>query len=178
MGLTRFVQLGMPKVVDAVGLHNLRGTWSDDHPSSSLRHQAFLVQQAWGRKAPVWLTEYGLPISLLGVEGRGVTTDWLEHVQVALFAYAVYASIAGWFERIYWYTYKDEEHESLRFVTTGWEDKLQWYFGDTDQRGNPRLLARLLLEGGPIHVLRYAVKNQLMSLVDQASLGRQMQKAA
>lgn len=172
--LATFSERGMRAGIDAVGIHNLRGTWSDHVPPPPLRTQARLVRNAWGRDVPVWLTEYGFPVA--DPEQRFDVHE-LELVQVALFAYMVHACLTGTFERAYWYTYRDEVHESLRFATTGWEDILQFYFGDTAEDGTPRLLADVLCEGGPLAVLRYAARENLMPLVLKASLGRQLPAA-
>lgn len=155
--------------IDVIGFHNLRGTWSDKFPHESLVEQKKSVWQAWGKNVPVYLTEYGFPV--VDPENR-FDLSRFEDIQVALFAYAVYASLAGAVDKVYWYTYKDHVIPSLRFATTGWEDVLQHYFGDTHEDGTPRKLGRLLMEGGPKHVLRYAVQNNMMPLVDEASLGR------
>lgn len=166
-----FAARGVPEAVDVIGFHNLRGTWSDHVPPPTLHVQANLMRSAFRRELPVWLTEYGFPVA--DPENRFDMRE-LEAIQVALFAYAVHACLAGDIERAYWYTYKDEVHESLRFVTTGWEDTLQFYYGDTQEDGWPRLLGKLLVEGGPHHVLRYAAKEGLLPLVEKASLKRKL----
>lgn len=169
--LAIFRERGLFAHIDACGFHNLRGTWSDHVPPLALSMQAHLVQAVCGMRIGAWLTEYGFPV--IDTENR-FSSEWLEEVQVALFAYALYCVLSGAIERLYWYTYKDEVHESLRKATTGWEDVLQFYFGDTDQEEKPRLLGRLLMEGGPTAVLRYAVEKRLMPLVDEASLKRKL----
>lgn len=161
----------MGSCVDIIGFHNLRGTWSDHKSPPPLWLQAEYMQKAWGKKLPVYLTEYGFPP--VDPEKR-FNLDYLEDIQVALFAYATYICLLGSIERVYWYTYKDEVSPSLRFVTTGWEDVLQHYFGDTREDGVPRKLGSLLLEGGPLYVLRYATLQGLLPLVDNASLGRKI----
>ena len=166
-----FRKRGLGKAVDILGFHNLRGTWSDRVAPPPLAAQADFLRDAWGAYGtPVWLTEYGFPP--VDLEHGRWELDHLERIQVALFAYAVYACLAGKIGRCYWYTYKDEVHESLRFVTTGWEDRLQFHFGDTEEGGRTRLLGRVLAERGPLGVLRYAAREGLMPLVEHASLGR------
>lgn len=162
---------GLTEHVDVLGFHNLRGTWSDHVPPPPLTIQAELLRVTWGRQAPIWLTEYGFPVA--DPEHRFDLSE-LEMIQVSLFAHMTYACLTGALERAYWYTYKDEVHVSLRAATTGWEDILQFYFGDTDEAGTPRLLGRLLSEGGPAHVLRFAAHENLFPFIDRASLGRNL----
>ena len=168
-----FAARGLFSDIDYIGFHNLRGTWSDSAPQPTLMEQALLVKEAAGIATTPVLSEYGFPVRVTKLtHDRTITLEELERIQVALFAYMVYSSLKGYIECGYWYTLRDEEHVSLRAATTGWEDVLQWYFGDTDEAGNVRLLGRLLIEGGPAHVLRYAVAHGLMPLVKKASLGR------
>lgn len=167
--LKQFVVRGLPEVIDFVGFHNLRGTWSDAVPSPPLKEQSGYLKEIWGGEP--WLTEYGFPVA--DPENR-FDMELLERIQIALFAYAVYACITHAVKRVYWYTYKDEKHESLRFSTTGWEDVLQFHYGDTREDGSVRPLGKLLLEGGPRRVLRYAAEEKLFHLVDKASLGRKL----
>lgn len=117
----------------------------------------------------VWLTEYGFPVVC---PEKRFATEYLEKIQTALFAYATDTIRSGAIERVYWYTFQDFEGESVRKHTTGWEDVLQFYYGDTCERGSPRLLATLLDEGGPEYVHGYALMHNLFMLVDAASLGR------
>lgn len=117
----------------------------------------------------IWLTEYGFPV--VDPEGR-FGLEYLERIQAALFAYATDSLRSGAVERIYWYTFQDFIGDSVRKHTTGWEDELQHYFGDTCEAGNPRLLGRLLNAGGPEEVHQYALRHRLFPLVDAASLGR------
>jgi CDP-paratose 2-epimerase len=158
--------------IDIVGFHNLRGTWSDKIPSPPLSTQAKEIRRAWGKEVPVYFTEYSFAPIDEATNGR-YNLELLEDIQVAVCAYAVYATLSGTIERAYWYTYKDLRSPSLRFATTGWEDILQHHFGDTKEDGAPRKLGRLLLEGGPLHVLYYGVEHNLMPLVDKASLDRE-----
>jgi hypothetical protein len=137
----------------------LRAERSHLHPSSA--------------ELPVWLTEYGFPV--IDPEDR-FSQEYLEDIQVALFAYATYAILAGDVERVYWYTHRDYIGTSVRAHTTGWEDVLQYYYGDSDTNGVPRKLGRLLDEGGPRAVLQHAVEHDLFPLVDASSLGRKLPK--
>ena len=123
----------------------------------------------------VYLSEYGFPV--VDPDHR-FDISLLEDIQVALFAYEVYACLSKAIHRVYWYTYKDLVAPSLRYATTGWEDALQHHFGDTREDGTPRKLGRLLLEGGPLHILRFTVEKNMMSLVDRASLERVLQYAS
>lgn len=169
--LARFRERDLPRAIDVLGFHNLRGTWSDHRQPPSLELQARLMRDSWRHDVPVWLTEYGFPVA--DPEDR-FDMEELEMIQVAIFAYMVHTCLLRGVSRAYWYTYKDEVHESLRFVTTGWEDVLQFYFGDTSEDGTPRLLAKILMQGGPVAVLRYAAGQGIMPLVERASLGRML----
>lgn len=221
---------GLSCFVDAVGYHDLRGTWGDQEPSAPISQQTQYARDAfrapplgayalikglwacadeaspavrkilrkelarrwgprllaWARPAawrvkawfgllkpetpkPVWLTEYGFPA--IDPEGR-FAQEYLEDIQVALFAYAAYSVATGDVGRVYWYTLRDYVGESVRAHTTGWEDVLQYYYGDLCVEGRCRLLGRLLDEGGVERVLDYAFEHDLFRLIDAASLGR------
>lgn len=197
-GLAELARRGLLEYVDAVGFHDLRGTWGDQTPSAQIPQQVSYVRgtlrtpplgmssaspalasilreqyraERGALRAPkqIWLTEYGFPV--VDPERR-FEQAYLERIQVALFAYATYSVLAGDVERVYWYTFQDFVGESVRKHTTGWEDVLQYYYGDTCERGERRLLGNLLDEGGPERVLRYAAEHNLFPLVDAASLGR------
>lgn len=116
-----------------------------------------------------WLTEYGFPA--VCPEGR-FRELYLQEIQAALFAYATDCIRSKAIPRVYWYTYQDQIAESVRKHTTGFEDVLQYYYGDTSEQGDCRLLGRLLDQGGPERVHEYALKNRMFPLVDKASLGR------
>ncbi|MDB5259447.1 MAG: NAD-dependent dehydratase [Candidatus Taylorbacteria bacterium] len=120
----------------------------------------------------VWLTEYGFPpIDPM----KDYSQEHLEDIQVALFAHSVDLLLKGEIERIYWFTLRDDSRwPSLRQKTTGWEDILQYYYGDIREDGSLKLLGRLLIEGGPLKVLEYARSRNLWHLIDGASLARRM----
>lgn len=162
---------GLHKYIDMLGFHNLRGTWTDSTPPPPLGVQADLIRRAWGKDVPVWLTEYGFST---GDPMQEYEPEYLEKLQVSLFAHTVYALLSGDLERAYWYTFRDEVHESLRQATTGKDDILQYYYGDTREDGSRKLLGKILLKSGPTGVLRYAAKANLMRLVDEASIKRTM----
>ncbi len=146
--------------------------WEAEHACARvrdiIRREQFRLRKA-GAVPDVWLTEYGIPV--VDPEKR-FDPEYLERIQVALFAYAADCIRSGAIDRVYWYTFQDFVGDSVRKHTTGWEDVLQHYYGDTCEAGNPRLLGRLLNAGGPEEVHRYALRHDLFPLVDAASLGR------
>lgn len=123
------------------------------------------------RPLSVWVTEYGFPAC--DPEER-FDLARLEEIQLALFAYGAFLAYTGAFERLYWYTYQDYVGPSVRAHTTGWEDVLQHHYGDTREDGTPRLLGRVLNEGGVRGALLYAARHDLFPLVDAASLARKI----
>lgn len=133
-----------------------------------LREHRFRIR-AESALPEAWLTEYGFPV--VCPEGR-FDELYLQKIQAALFAYATDCLRSKAIPRLYWYTYQDHVGESVRKHTTGWEDVLQYYYGDTCEQGTCRLLGRLLDQGGPERVHEYALKNRMFGLVDKASLGR------
>ena len=206
-----FARKGAMRYFDAVGFHNLRGTWSDKVPPSSLsiqkeeveaaasvkpdeeKSRAFIRQIARlsetdpelaailrkeiarPRQGPisVYVTEYGFPTT---DPEEGFARDYLEAIQATLFANCARLVEQGSVERIYWYTFRDLRSPSLRFATTGWEDVLQYFYGDTQENGTPKLLGDLLDRGGPSKVLEHVRERNLWHLVDAASLDRKMPK--
>ncbi len=198
--LRTLLRTGVGGYLDAIGFHNLRGTWSDHIPPPPLDEQGNLIEEEWAaaervrpddvefeqalstlseRSAPRlerrrsphghYLTEYGFPPVPFGTRR---SQQELEEIQVVLFAEMTRLLLSGRLSRGYWYTLRDKVSPSVRFTTTGWEDWLQYYYGDSHEDGSPKLLGSLLLEGGPTAVLSYVEKLGLWHLLDEASLKR------
>lgn len=121
------------------------------------------------KEIPLWLTEYGFPT--FDPENR-YEANYLESIQTALFADALEHLQKGVIERVYWYTLKDKVSPSVRKATTGLEDILQYYYGDTYENGKKKLLAELLLSGGVEKVIAHVKENNLTHLVKEASIKR------
>jgi hypothetical protein len=165
-GLTKFIEtldwlerhgpLGVLDHADAVGFHILRGTWSEKCPPQPLSERIAAIKATMrtfaDRDIPVFLDEVGFATLDLKLE---VPQEELEEIQAALFADTFLALADGSAAYAYWYSAEDKIVDSVRFITTGWEDILQYFFGDTDMEGNPKLLRTLLEQGGPIRVLEY-----------------------
>ncbi len=154
--------LGLFDHVDIIGLHGLRGTWSDKTKHPSWNERALEVEEIikgfTGRVIPIWITEAGFTTVDLELK---IPQEELEEIQVAIFADIALSISNSIIERVYWYTLSDLVHESVRFITTGWEDILQFYFGDINVAGSDKLLGMLLKKGGPLEVLRYVEENNL-----------------
>jgi CDP-paratose 2-epimerase len=154
--------------IDYMGLHGLRGTWSDNslRPSWSERIESLktVMKNYTSRDIPVWITEVGFPTVDLEFK---ISDEHLEDIQVAVFAEALEALDRGSTNRIYWYTLGDAVSPSVRFLTTKWEDILQYYFGDSDTEGNPKILAQLLMKGGTSEVLNYVSKEGISDLATE-----------
>lgn len=158
---------GLLDHIDALGLHGLRGTWSDTSvlPPWKDRMRQFkdLMSSYSDAEIPIWITEAGFTTVDLD---RTMDQAELERIQAAIFADLMLVVADGDAERVYWYSERDQIIESVRFLTTGWEDPLQWYFGDTDTEDNPKLLRELLEKGGPLAVLEHIEARNLWALAD------------
>ncbi len=160
-------RLGLFDHVDILGIHGLRGTWSDTKKrppwSERIKTVTSITREFTDQKIPVWITEAGF--TTVDLEDR-VSSETLEEIQVAIFADLLLTIADGHTDRVYWYTWHDLVHESVRFHTTGWEDILQYYYGDTNEAGGEKLLGRLLIEGGAAAVLKYAEVHRLWEVKD------------
>jgi hypothetical protein len=165
--LEKTCPLGLLNHVDAIGFHGLRGTWSDKGQKPWNERIAALkatLAQYTDRNIPIHVTEMGFSTLDLKLE---VSDEEMEEIQAALFADLMLAMADGIIENAYWYAEKDHITDSVRKITTGWEDPLQHFFGDTDMEGNPKLLRVLLEEGGPLRVLEHVEQNKLWNLADK-----------
>jgi CDP-paratose 2-epimerase len=130
------------------------------------------IRVVQGIKRPaIWVTEYGFPTINTGTR---LSNAYLEDIQAAIFADALTHIGENRLERIYWYTLRDLVSPSVRQLTTGREDHLQYYYGDTTEDGKPKVLGELLLESGPEGVLQYVADHNLWGLVESASLDREL----
>jgi hypothetical protein len=164
--LKKSLSLGLLKHVDVFGVHGLRGTWSEKEMRPTWSEQVKWLKEIMHRfnspTLPIWITEVGYPtVDLAGI----IPEAELEEIQAAIFADTVEVLESGVVERVYWYTYRDLVSPSVRFVTTGWEDILQYFFGDTTMHGEPKLLGRLLEAGGPAAVVDYIKAHNSFDLV-------------
>lgn len=127
---------GILEVVSAVGFHGFPGTWDSDEGSWSGwdLHLGELRQivDTYNRDAEIWVTETGYSTW---------RQDEVEQVRRFMAALTVPA------ERIYWYSWRDVPHDVA--VQEGfWFDPRHYHLGATGHGGRPKLLARLLHEGG------------------------------
>ncbi|MEX6506184.1 NAD-dependent epimerase/dehydratase family protein [Jiella sp. M17.18] len=128
---------GVLSVMTAVGLHGFPGTWDSDVGTwagwQALTGQMRAILDEFNPAAEIWITEAGY-------------STWRhdEATQAQSFLDALNASA----DRLYWYGWQDiadtvAVQEGLRF------DERHYHMGVVDQDGRPKLLARLLQEGGP-----------------------------
>ncbi|MBU6231062.1 MAG: hypothetical protein KGI45_02300 [Patescibacteria group bacterium] len=169
--MSNLVSKGAAGYFDSIGFHSLRGTWSDQDFPGSLFDQARSVAHTV-RNTRVWLTELSFPTTGLHAPGS-IAEHRLEEIQVAIYADALAHVLNGFPERIYWFALRDRRGPTLRSIHTGWQDPLQFHFGDSHEDGSPKLLGRLLIEGGQEAVAEYAKKNlDVPALLREASLRR------
>ncbi|MDQ0457844.1 NAD-dependent epimerase/dehydratase family protein [Rhizobium paknamense] len=127
---------GVLSVVDAVGFHGFPGTWDSEAGSWGgwdlhLGEMRQIIDR-YNRDAEIWITETGYSTW---------RNDELE--QVRRFVSAVEQPVA----RTYWYSYQDIAPDVP--VQEGlWFDPRHYHLGIADHAGHPKLLARLLTEGG------------------------------
>lgn len=135
---------GLLGYVGAIGLHGFPGTWDSEAGSwqgwepQLAETRAILAQH--GSDAEIWITETGYST------WRG---DALNQAERFLDALAVSA------DRIYWYSWRDVPRDVA--VQEGlWFDPRHYHLGAVDASGRPKLLARLLVEGGATRVREVA----------------------
>ncbi|MES2470915.1 MAG: hypothetical protein V4526_01645 [Patescibacteria group bacterium] len=174
--LERACTLGILEHVDVFGMHGLRGTWEEKAPPPPWKERVStmnrLLARYTDRDIRVWMTEYGFSTTNHTATGPHPKFDdeLLEEIQAAVFVDALQAVEAHDIERVYWFTLYDMHlsEESVRKVTTGWEDVLQHHFGDIRLDGKPKLLGKLLSEGGPAKVVEFVGENNLWHLAHVA----------
>lgn len=135
---------GVLGVVDAVGIHGFPGTWDSEEGSWSgwdlhLGEMRDILSR-YNKDAEFWITETGYSTW---------RNDELE--QVRRFAAALEVPA----ERLYWYGWRDLPADVA--VQEGlWFDPRHYHLGVHDAAGRPKLLARLLKEGGAARVAEVA----------------------
>ena len=127
---------GVLNVVDAVGFHGFPGTWDseagtwggwDMHLGETRR-----ILDRYNPKAEVWITETGYSTW---------RKDEVEQARRFVKALSVPA------DRMYWYSWRDVPPDVA--VQEGlWFDPRHYHLGAVDHENQPKLLARLLMEGG------------------------------
>jgi CDP-paratose 2-epimerase len=129
-------QRGVLAHIDALGIHGFPGTWDSARSNwdgwPSLVERAREIAHAYNPNAEIWITEAGY-------------ATWRHDgaAQAGAFLDALSAPA----ERLYWYGWQDipdtvAVQEGLRF------DQRHYHMGVVDAGGHPKLLARLLTEGG------------------------------
>jgi CDP-paratose 2-epimerase len=129
-------QRGLLDLVSAVGLHGFPGTWDSDEASwSGWTPHLDEARAVLARHAPaveLWITETGYS-----------TWDHDEMEQLRRFR-EVRAAPA---DRLYWYSWRDLAPDVA--VQEGlWFDPRHYHMGVVDAKNRPKLVARLLREGG------------------------------
>ncbi|MBB4004711.1 SDR family NAD(P)-dependent oxidoreductase [Aurantimonas endophytica] len=127
---------GLLAKMDVVGLHGFPGTWDSENSTWSgwddlIGHTRAILEQ-FAPEAEIWITEAGY-----------ATWRHDEAKQAESFLTALRAPA----ERLYWYGWQDVQpdvavQEGLRF------DERHYHMGVVDAAGQPKLLARLLSQGG------------------------------
>ncbi len=150
---------GVLGVVDAVGFHGFPGTWDSEAGSwggwDLHLGEMRAILDRHNPKAEIWITETGYSTW---------RNDELEQVRKFATALEVPA------DRLYWYGWRDlptdvAAQEGL------WFDPRHYHLGVQNSDDQPKLLARLLTEGGSKRVIE-AAKQARASLAAPAVTGR------
>jgi len=135
---------GVLEVVDAVGFHAFPGTWdSEEGPWGGWDMHLGEMRKILDRynpEAEIWVTETGY-------------STWRndEIEQVSRFSKALQVPA----DRIYWYSWRDVPPDIA--VQEGlWFDPRHYHLGAVRHDGQPKLLARLLSDGGVSRVAEVA----------------------
>ncbi len=128
---------GLLNVVDAVGVHGFPGTWESQHAGvwRGWPEVARAVRETiapFNAEAEIWVTETGY-------------STWRQDPapQLAAFAAAAEAPVS----RVYWYGLRDLAEDVV--VQEGPHfDERHYHFGVDHADGRPKLLGRLLRDGG------------------------------
>jgi len=137
-------QRGVLAVVDAVGFHGFPGTWDSEEGSwggwdMHLGEMRRIIDR-YNRDAEVWITETGYSTW---------RNDEMEQVRRFRKAMGVPA------DRLYWYAWRDVPPDVA--VQEGlWFDPRHYHLGLVTHDNQPKLLARLLSEGGPARLEQVA----------------------
>ncbi|KFB10076.1 NAD-dependent epimerase/dehydratase family protein [Nitratireductor basaltis] len=129
-------QRGLLDVVSAVGIHGFPGTWDSEEGSwngwnrniDELRE----IVDRYNPAARIWITETGY-------------STWRndEVEQGRRFLSALDAAA----DRMYWYSWRDVPHD-IAVQEGHWFDVRHYHLGAVDNSGKPKLLSRLLKDGG------------------------------
>lgn len=127
---------GVLSVVDAVGFHGFPGTWDSEEASwggwDLHLGEMRAILDRHNRASEIWVTETGY-------------STWRndEMEQVRRFSQAL--SVPA--DRVYWYGFEDVA-PTVPVQEGLWFDPRHYHLGIADHQGQPKLLARLLTEGG------------------------------
>lgn len=136
MWLDHMGQRGLLSVVDAVGFHGFPGTWDSEEGSwggwdMHLGEMRSILDRH-NRDAEIWITETGYSTW---------RQDEMEQARRFMKALQVPA------DRLFWYSWADVPPDVA--VQEGyWFDPRHYHLGAVTHDNQPKLLARLLLEGG------------------------------
>lgn len=131
---------GLLGLMSAVGFHGFPGTWDSEEGSwagwdlhlGEMRQ----VLDRYNPDAEIWVTETGYSTW---------RKDEVEQARRFVKALRVPA------DRVYWYSWRDVPHDVA--VQEGlWFDVRHYHLGAVDHAGQPKLLARLLMDGGAAKV--------------------------
>lgn len=128
---------GVMNYIDAVGIHGSSGTWEFDWSSWSEKlRQVKATLEQHGHAPELWITETGYS-----------TWQHDEQGQIEAFSTAVTAQV----ERVYWYSARDLD-PAMSTQDGLHTDVRHYHMGLRRADGAPKLLYRLLCEGGMKHV--------------------------
>jgi CDP-paratose 2-epimerase len=136
MWLSLMGERGVLSVVDAVGFHGFPGTWDSEEGSwggwdMHLGEMRGILDRH-NRDAEIWITETGYSTW---------RNDEMEQAHRFMKALQVPA------DRLYWYSFADVPPDVA--VQEGlWFDPRHYHLGAVTHENQPKLLARLLMEGG------------------------------
>jgi CDP-paratose 2-epimerase len=124
---------GVMEYIDVVGIHGFPGVWEANWPGwhtqlAKVRH----ALSAHGQQADLWITETGYS-----------TWKYDEFRQAQAFVETVDAAAT----RVYWYAAQDL-HPARPTIDGFHEDEREYHFGLKRSNGEPKLLHRLLSDGG------------------------------
>ncbi|MCB1426618.1 MAG: NAD-dependent epimerase/dehydratase family protein [Zhengella sp.] len=147
-------QRGLLDLCAAVGFHGFPGTWDSEAANWGgwdlhLGEMRSIVKR-YNSDAEIWITETGYSTW---------RKDEVEQARRFVAALDVPA------ERTYWYSWRDVPHDVA--VQEGfWFDARHYHLGAVDDSGNPKLLARCLLDGGVNRV------RELMEIAAPTRIGK------
>jgi CDP-paratose 2-epimerase len=136
MWLNLMGERGVLSVIDAVGFHGFPGTWDSEEGSwggwdMHLGEMRGILDRH-NRNAEIWITETGYSTW---------RNDEMEQARRFMKALQVPA------DRLYWYSFADVPPDVA--VQEGlWFDPRHYHLGAVTHENQPKLLARLLMEGG------------------------------